>query len=351
MTITAPTQARDLEEWRYVPSEFWSGISSHTQSLNGAVTCEGLTEIVTISSAADWRLPDWAQQSLASVLPATGILAAATEWIDIDARDQSGCLTISVASTDAVQVPVWVSTSSTTNVTIGVCLLGVGAANLVVFSDLAPSASLTISVVDDSGSPTATGLIVRQHAESQLHVRSVDAGSINRVRSFHIRQVGLAAVSSIKALNLGVASSQAFFHTVLNHEVEGGQSTQLVKSILTDRAMSEFSGAVHVAKGAQKTDSSQSNPNLVLSDTARAISRPQLHIYADDVKCAHGATMSQIDDDQIYYLQSRGISRAAAQSILMVGFADDVLDDLRHEAVSTVARSMAKRFFDHVNRV
>ncbi len=110
-------------------------------------------------------------------------------------------------------------------------------------------------------------------------------------------------------------------------------SRELYKGILTDHARGIFRGRIIVAKGAQKTDSKQTNNNLLLSDDALINTKPQLEIYADDVKCTHGATVGQLDADSVFYLRSRGISEDAARSILIYAFATEVVNRIKVEAL------------------
>ncbi len=115
-------------------------------------------------------------------------------------------------------------------------------------------------------------------------------------------------------------------HTHLIHHQPNTNATQFFKRIIEDQAVSEFQGLVHVKSEAQKTDSNQFNHNLILSDKGRAIARPQLEIFADDVKCSHGATVGQLDEEQRFYLQSRGFSEDQANHILIQGFMDEIFD-------------------------
>ncbi|HEX3131098.1 MAG TPA: SufD family Fe-S cluster assembly protein, partial [Thermoanaerobaculia bacterium] len=94
-----------------------------------------------------------------------------------------------------------------------------------------------------------------------------------------------------------------------------------------------FNGLIHVHPGAQKTDAKQSNRNLLLSSHAVANSNPQLEIFADDVKCTHGSTVGQLDEDAIFYLRSRGIGQEAARSLLTYAFASDVVERIKVDPV------------------
>ena len=103
------------------------------------------------------------------------------------------------------------------------------------------------------------------------------------------------------------------------------------KGSLADDATGVFRGQILVHQAAQKTDAYQANRNLLLSDRAEINTKPQLEIYADDVKCSHGATIGQLDEDAIFYLRSRGIGRAAARRVLTRAFAGEVIERVRIE--------------------
>ncbi len=125
-------------------------------------------------------------------------------------------------------------------------------------------------------------------------------------------------------------------HTLLDHARPHCHSHELYKGILDDRSRSVFSGRIVVRPGAQKTDAIQSNPNLLLSPSALAYTRPQLEIYADDVKCTHGATVGQIDEEGVFYLRSRGIPEAQARSLLVHAFAGEILERIELEPLRDV---------------
>ncbi len=122
-------------------------------------------------------------------------------------------------------------------------------------------------------------------------------------------------------------------HTSIDHAQPHCSSRELYKGILDDDAQAVFNGRIKVRPDAQKTDSQQSNKNLLLSDEAVVNTNPQLEIYADDVKCAHGATIGQLDADALFYLRSRGIDEEAARSLLVHGFLSDVSSRFKIAAV------------------
>lgn len=115
-------------------------------------------------------------------------------------------------------------------------------------------------------------------------------------------------------------------HTVIDHAQPNCGSRELFKGILDDHSRTVFNGRIIVRKDAQKVDAKQSNSNILLSRTAQAHTRPQLEIYADDVKCTHGATVGQLDEDAIFYLRSRGIPAAEARRLMLTSFAGEVLE-------------------------
>ena len=114
----------------------------------------------------------------------------------------------------------------------------------------------------------------------------------------------------------------------VHHEVENCTSRQHFKNIINDRARASFDGTVVVNKGAQLTNSDQLINNLMLSDEGHADCKPNLMIFADDVKCAHGATVGQLEEEQLFYLQTRGVSESVAREILTQSFARSVIQDI-----------------------
>jgi Fe-S cluster assembly protein SufD len=122
-------------------------------------------------------------------------------------------------------------------------------------------------------------------------------------------------------------------HMRVEHAAAHCASHELYKGVLDGKARAVFDGLIYVHKGAQKTDAKQSNRNLLLSRDAIANSNPQLEIFADDVKCTHGSTVGQLDDDAIFYLRSRGIGEEAARSLLTYAFASDVVERIKVEPV------------------
>ncbi len=129
-------------------------------------------------------------------------------------------------------------------------------------------------------------------------------------------------------------------HTFINHNKPNCFSNEIYKGILNDKAKAVFSGKILVEKDAQKTNAYQSNKTILLSDTARIDTKPQLEIYADDVKCTHGATVGQLDREMLFYIVSRGIPEDQAQTMLINAFAADVLEGVKIEEIKEEINSL-----------
>ena len=133
----------------------------------------------------------------------------------------------------------------------------------------------------------------------------------------------------LNGLYLGEQDHHVDNYTSIEHLEPHCSSREVYKGILNDNASGVFRGRIVVAEGAQQTDSKQSNDNLLLSDDATVNTKPQLEIYADDVKCTHGATIGQVEDEAMFYLRSRGLDEQAARSILIYAFARAVAGEIR----------------------
>jgi Fe-S cluster assembly protein SufD len=180
---------------------------------------------------------------------------------------------------------------------------------------------------------------IQQEGSQAFHIANC-AVSLGRASNYQSVSVTLGA--RISRYNLEVAMAEgaecaadgltliatnqlADTHTCIDHVQPHGVSRQLHKCIVGGSAHAVFNGQIVVRQGAQRTDSVQSNRNLLLSGKAHIDTKPQLEIFADDVKCAHGATIGQLDDDEVFYLKSRGLSDSAARSLLTYAFGAEII--------------------------
>lgn len=134
-------------------------------------------------------------------------------------------------------------------------------------------------------------------------------------------------------------------HTTVDHKVAHCESNELYKGVMNDKSTAVFNGKVFVRKDAQKINAFQSNGNVLLSDNATINSKPELEIYADDVKCSHGSTTGQLDEEAIFYLRARGISEKAAKQLMVSAFIGDVLEKIENEAFLAKIHQILKERF------
>lgn len=202
----------------------------------------------------------------------------------------------------------------------------------------------TLTVVDSD-----EGAILEHYKLQQESLASYHIGNLNAVlnRDSHLEShsislggslvrndidsnlVGEGASIIMNGLYLASGKQHVDNHTVVNHSVPHTSSEEIYRGVLDGHARGVFNGKVIVHKDAQKTDARQSNANLLMSDNAEVDTKPELEIYANDVKCSHGATIGQLDESMLFYLRSRAISEEIARSLLTFAFAEEVIDRIK----------------------
>jgi Fe-S cluster assembly protein SufD len=183
------------------------------------------------------------------------------------------------------------------------------------------------------------------HAEYESHQFAL-GGKLKR-RELQVALAQPGASARLFGTYLGRNSQQVDFRTVLDHKAPHCTSTELIKGLVRDEARAVFNGRIHIHRDAQQTSAEMSNKNLLLSKTAEVNTKPELEIYADDVKCSHGATVGQLDGDALFYLRSRGISTADACQILSDAFVYEVIDQMPDEAIRAYGSRWVEAFHDH----
>ena len=148
----------------------------------------------------------------------------------------------------------------------------------------------------------------------------------------YVEQMGEGCTTEIYGLAYLIGAEQVSTATHVHHNVGGGESRQLLKFVLDGNAKGEFFGELKIAPDARKTEAHQTNRNLLLSETATMRTRPQLEIYADDVKATHGATTGQLDESALFYMQQRCLGKDTARRLLIGAFMKDVLETISDEA-------------------
>lgn len=165
-------------------------------------------------------------------------------------------------------------------------------------------------------------------ARAQVRVLHIAAGGALARQNVDYHVNGEGADVTLNGISLVGPGQTVDFHTLVDHAVGGSQTHQLYKGILGSDAQAVFNGRVVIQKNAQKASSEQLNQNLLLSDRSEIDSKPELEIFADDVKATHGSAIGQMSDDEVFYLRSRGISRAQAQEMIALGSVVGLVDEL-----------------------
>ena len=176
-------------------------------------------------------------------------------------------------------------------------------------------------------------LHAHQARSSMFTHHSISFGGALVRNDVNVALDGEGAECTLNGLYIAAHKQHVDNHTVIDHIKPHCSSRELYKGILDDKASAVFNGSIIVRKDAQKTDARQSNKNLLLSEGATINSKPQLEINADDVKCSHGTTIGHLNEDLVFYLRARGIGEKEARSVLTYGFANDVLNKMKLDAI------------------
>ncbi len=176
-------------------------------------------------------------------------------------------------------------------------------------------------------------LAVNQYKNSLFTNSIISLSGKRIVNDIYCNLIEEGTSADISGLYLIDDNSHCDNHTIINHIAPLTFSNENFKGILTGKASGVFNGLIKVMPDAQKINSSQTNRNLLLSIDSKMNSNPQLEIYADDVKCSHGSTIGQIDDEALFYMQSRGISKSDATKMLVKGFADEILNKIKIKSI------------------
>jgi Fe-S cluster assembly protein SufD len=183
---------------------------------------------------------------------------------------------------------------------------------------------------------------VAQGRDSYYGLIAISTGAAIARHNLDITQGGPGTETRLNGLTVAAGTQIADLHSDLNLQHPHGVAGQLHKCIAANRGRTVFNGRVLVGQQAQHTDAAQLNRNLLLSSQARVDTKPQLEIIADDVKCTHGATVSQLEDDEIFYLRSRGLDSTSARRLLLDGFGGEILAQLPAASLRTqLARCLA----------
>lgn len=233
-----------------------------------------------------------------------------------EATSYPRCLLIGEAGSDVTLIEDYVALQQATYITNSVTEISL--------ADNAHAKHIRIQRESTHAFHLANCAVSLAHASNYQSV-SISLGSHISRYNLDVRLTDEAAECVIDGLTLISDRQLADTHTCIDHIKPNGTSRQQHKCIVDDAAHAVFNGKIIVRPHAQRTNSSQSSRNLLLSKTAKVDTKPQLEIFADDVKCAHGATVGQLDQEEIFYLESRGLSAEAARSLLTFAFGAEII--------------------------
>ena len=192
-------------------------------------------------------------------------------------------------------------------------------------------------------------LFTLQGRSSYVASHSVLVGGALVRNNVHPVLAGEGAECEINGLFIGKGRQHLDNYMLVEHASPHCSSRQFYNGILDDHAHGVFHGRIIVHKDAQKTDAKQTNRNLLLSDNAQIDTKPQLEIYADDVKCTHGATIGQVDEEALFYLRSRGVDEASARALLLYAFASECLDRMSCAPVREYLQKQVQQWLPELN--
>ncbi|MFI5187459.1 MAG: Fe-S cluster assembly protein SufD [Chitinophagales bacterium] len=227
--------------------------------------------------------------------------------------------------------------------------------------------------LDESFTNQVMEIIVEKDARAEYYKIQNDSSHTNQVSTTHIRQVAKSYTHTVTiSLNGGIVRNNLNLvldaenceghlyglylqkgqthvdnHTVVDNVKPNCFSNELYKGIIDEKATGVFNGKIFVQPQAQKTNAYQSNKNILLSDDASVNTKPQLEIFADDVKCSHGCTVGKLNEEGLFYLQSRGINEKIARSLLLHAFAVDVLEHIRPEPIHDYVDKLISERLEH----
>ena len=214
--------------------------------------------------------------------------------------------------------------------------------NVVTQMELAEDAKLTHVRLQTETVQTfhVARVLVRQAARSEFRSHNLQLGAAWSRLDLHCMLEAEGALAELHGLYAVTGRQHVDNHTRIDHLARGTVSRELYRGILDGHGRAVFNGKVRVAPHAVKTDAAQKNHNLILSRGAEIDTKPELEIYADDVKCSHGATIGQLDEQQLFYLRSRGLDMETARGLLISAFAEQLLMELPHPALAAYARRL-----------
>lgn len=214
-------------------------------------------------------------------------------------------------------------------------------------------ASLDLYELEETHNSTVrfSNLYVDQQADSKVLLNGMILHNGTTRNTTEVTLSGKGAELSLCGMAIADRNEQIDNHTFIDHKAPGCTSNELFKYVLDDQAIGAFAGKILVREGAQQTSARQTNRNLCATREAHMYTQPQLEIYADDVKCSHGATVGQLDEAALFYMRQRGISLKEARLLLMFAFVNEVIDNIQIDVLKDRLHLLVeKRFRGELNK-
>jgi Fe-S cluster assembly protein SufD len=377
--LSFPT--RKQEEWKYSVPSFPSGAYHLAKSATAPALPSGLPEGIKLVFSNGQFLPESGTQNLPDGIEIsnsprfTGIKAYEDNLFSRlnEATASAFGVHIRIAKNARIEQPIllihceaeggdaqWIQPAITVEAEAGSSAVfaefhtgnSSSVLNLVNEIRLEKGSQLSWLHVQNTGSSSIlvnqTRAALEADAQFRHFVLAQSQGFVRNNLDIHIN--GKGAHADLFGLSLGSEKSHCDHHSFVHHAEENSSSRQLYKGIYAGKSTGVFNGKILVDQIAQKTNAYQSGRNILLSPDARVYAKPQLEIFADDVKCSHGATIGQLDEEPLFYLRSRGLDLATARLLLVRAFASEVLMELGNESLREFAESAALARLDEMTR-
>jgi len=195
----------------------------------------------------------------------------------------------------------------------------------------------------DKGEEISINFKITLEEDSHLNLVIMTLTGKKIINNYSASLVGNHSECNLSGLYLVDGGQLVENNILLNHEVAECNSNQLFKGIIDGDGVSKFYGLIKVEPDSQKIEAYQANHNLLMSDSAKAFTKPQLEIYADDVKCSHGATIGKLNEDEAFYLRSRGISETESTTLLQIAFVSEVIDKISSPDLREKCRELVEQ--------
>ena len=219
--------------------------------------------------------------------------------------------------------------------------------NLAVDANLGQNAHLKINKLqyDSSDNFTISNEAVNQDRDSVFTINTFTLNGGLVRNNLYISVDGENCESNLYGAYILKGNQHVDNHTVVDQRMPNCESNELYKGVMDEKSTAVFNGKVFVRKDAQKVNAFQSNGNVLLSDDATVNSKPELEIYADDVKCSHGSTTGQLDEEAVFYLRTRGLSENSARQLLVTAFIEDTFEHVNNEEIVGYIHELIKDRF------